>query len=200
MVNDAGYRVMRRVDLERKIVLELGPGEITHIKYWKGSPEKYIVVDRREIFLQGAVRRLNEVDVATETIIVPEEDGFRLELEDSSVDIIVSFYSLEHLYPLDEYLHELIRVLKKNGVLIGAIPAEGGIAWGAGRLLTTRRWFKRNTTIDIDKVICWEHPNFAESILATMDAGLEREHVSFWPLRIPSVDMNLVIQFAYHKR
>jgi hypothetical protein len=37
--------------------------------------------------------------------------------------------------------------------------------WGLGRMVTSRRWFKAHTTIDLNKLICWEHPNFAPTVL-----------------------------------
>ena len=112
---------------------------------------------------------------------------------------MVSFYSLEHLYPLEPYVAGILRVLKPGGVLIGAIPAEGGLGWGLGRYLTSRRWFKKHTTINPDKLICWEHPNFADHVLTTLDRNMVQQHLGFWPLAVPSIDMNLVIKFIYAK-
>ena len=83
--------------------------------------------------------------------------------------------------------------------MIGGIPAEGGIGWGLGRLLTTRRWFKKNSTIDPDKWVCWEHPNFAETILRTLDEFLKRRHISYFPLAVPLIDPNLIVRFMYRK-
>ena len=60
-------------------------------------------------------------------------------------------------------LKEFNRILKKNGIIVGAIPNEGGMAWGFGRYLTTRRYTKK-FNINYDKIICWEHPNFADFI------------------------------------
>jgi ubiquinone/menaquinone biosynthesis C-methylase UbiE len=51
-------------------------------------------------------------------------------VSDSSVDVIISFYSLEHMHPLEEYLGEFSRILRPGGILVGAIPCEGGLAWG----------------------------------------------------------------------
>jgi len=81
--------------------------------------------------------------------------------------------------------------------LIGAIPAEGGLAWGVGRLLTSRRWLKANTGIDPDKLICWEHPNFADHILQALDRHFIKKTNRFWPFRLPFIDLNLVVQFIY---
>jgi hypothetical protein len=68
-------------------------------------------------------------------------------------------------------------------------------------LLTSRRWLKKNTGIDPDKIICWEHPNYADEILAELDQGMARHRVEYWPFSwLPHLDLNLVIRFIYRKR
>lgn len=196
-VNDAGYRVMSQIDLTGKTVLEIGAGDIRHIRHWNGSPDEYILADVSQEMMAKAERRLVEKGIAFRSILVDRERS--LPLDDDTVDVIVSFYSLEHLYPLTPYLMDMHRVLKPGGILIGAIPAEGGFAWGAGRLLTSRRWLKKNTTIDPDKIICWEHPNFADDILAALDCLFKRQRQFWWPMRLPILDVNLIIQFRYSK-
>ncbi len=145
------------------------------------------------------MEKLRASGIASRALLL--ERGNALPLGERVVDVVVSFYSLEHIYPLRPYLSEISRVLRPGGLLVGAIPAEGGLAWGAGRFFTSRRWFKKHTEIDPDKIICWEHPNFADTILADLDATFVRERVSWWPLRsIPSLDLNLIIRLIYRKR
>ena len=195
-VNDAGYHVMAEIDLNGKTVLEIGAGDIRHLNHWVGRPEKYLIADVSPDMMQIAAERLESSGVTHETLMLQREQP--LPLADSSVDVIVSFYSLEHLYPLAPYLEDMLRVLKPGGTLIGAIPTEGGLAWGIGRALTSRRWFKKNTTIDPDKIICWEHPNFADEILMQLDAHMARQSISFWPTpKLPFLDSNLIIRFRY---
>ena len=69
-----------------------------------------------------------------------------------------------------------------------------------GRLITSRRWFKKNTRINPDKIICWEHPNFADQIIDELDQVFDRKTLVHWPLRWPPVlDVNLVLRFHYLK-
>ena len=196
-VNDAGYAVMSSIDLEGKRILEIGAGDIRHMKFWRGKPIEYVLVDASDEMMAFAKKRL-EGRVSYRTISVERNQS--ITLEDASVDVIVTFYSLEHLYPLRPYLDEFKRLLKPGGYLIGGIPAEGGLAWGCGRMLTSRRWFKKNTTIDPDKIICWEHPNFADQILGELDQVFKCETVQYWPLPwLPLLDPNLVIRLLYRK-
>ncbi len=197
-VNDAGYAVMSSIDLSGKRVLEIGAGDIRHLKYWRGKPGEYLLADVSPEMMAFAQKRLDEHGVTYSSLLVGRNQP--LALEDASVDVIVSFYSLEHLYPLRPYLDEFKRLLKPGGYLIGAIPAEGGLAWGAGRMLTSRRWFKNNTTIDPDKIICWEHPNFAEQIISDLDCFFSKKIVAWWPFAaMPLLDLNLILKFVYKK-
>ena len=199
IVNDAGYRVMERIDLAGKTMLEVGPGDISHIEHWSGRPARYVIADVREAMLEASGHRLAERRVRYESTLLERSDDGTLPYDAESFDIIVSFYALEHLYPFDHHLGGMLRVLKPGGLLVGAIPAEGGLSWGLGRFLTTRRWLKTRTTIDPDKLICWEHPNFADHILTSLDAVMHQRYLGFWPLGIPSVDLNLIIKFVYAK-
>jgi hypothetical protein len=97
-------------------------------------------------------------------------------------------------------LKDIHRVLKPSGMLIGAIPAEGGFAWGLGRTITTSRWLKRKFGLDLNKIICWEHPNFAKDIVKMLDKNFKRIALKAWPMPyLPLYDLNLIIKFTYVK-
>ena len=88
--------------------------------------------------------------------------------------------------------------LKPDGLILGAIPNEGGLAWGMGRFLTSRRWIHTNTQIDYDKIICWEHPNFADKILDEMNKRFIQKDISYFPsIGLPSINLTLVTRFIY---
>lgn len=192
VVNTAGYRIMKGVSLAGKTVLEIGPGNLDHMAFWSDTPAQFIAVDINEGFMARAVEKLTAANVPTRTIITSPEGMGRVPLEDGSVDLVLSFYSLEHLHPLGAYLDEILRVLKPGGQLVFAIPCEGGIGWGLGRYITTRRWLLANGIADPGKIIAWEHPNFADDIIAAVKSRFQTRSLRFWPLFVPVVDLNLV--------
>ncbi len=197
-VNDAGYRMMSGIALQGRRVLEIGPGDLRHLDFWRERPAEFVAVDVDTRMLDKAAHKLQQAGVVYRALNLQRHAP--LPLEPASVDMVISFYSLEHLYPLRPYLDEMHRVLKPGGRLVGAVPAEGGLAWGLGRWLTSRRWLKRHTTIDPDKIICWEHPNFADDLLRELDRSFEREATTLWPLPwLPWLDVNLVVRFVYRK-
>lgn len=198
IVNDAGYSILQQVDMANKNVLEVGPGDIRHGQYWNSKPKKYYLADIHNDMLVKAKKYLEKNDVEFEDILVKR--GQNIPLPDSSVDLIISFYSLEHIYPLVPYLEETKRLLKSGGCLIGAIPTEGGFAWGLGRFLTSRKWFKRNTSIDPDKIICWEHPNFCSQIINDLEQVFKIKQLDYYPFSmVPHHDVNLVLKFVCEK-
>ena len=123
-VNHFGFKIMEEVDLSNKIILEVGPGSIEHLDYNSSKPEQYILADINKDFLDISSNRLEQYGIKNVEIL--QVEGLEIPLDDNSVDITVTFHQLEHIYELDNYLKELKRILKPNGILIGAVPAEGG--------------------------------------------------------------------------
>lgn len=156
------YNAVALIDASDKKILEVGPGSIRHLYFLHGHPQKYIICDIRDDFLVGAGRQLSNTGIAHEKVILKRntasETKWKLPFPVQAFDVVISFYSLEHLHPLDSYLIEIKRILKRGGQLVGAIPCEGGLAWGLGRFLTTRRYVHKHYGINYDKIICWEHP------------------------------------------
>jgi SAM-dependent methyltransferase len=200
-INDLGYRVLSDIDLSNKVICEIGPGTIPHLRFWQGKPARYIAVDIDEQFIHATRDKVQQAVGCDFKGVKISRDHYQLDLPDQSIDILLSFYSFEHLYPLESYLREYRRVLKPNGLIVGAVPNEGGFLWGLGRFLTSRRWIHRHTTINYDKIICWEHPNFVDTIINQLDHDFERVSLSMAPLScVPLADMSLVTRFVYRMK
>lgn len=199
IINDWGYNVIKEVNLEGSYVLEIGAGNLPHIKYWNGIPSKYHLVDVDDKFLETSDNRLSELDIVTSLHHIRR--GQSPVIDDESLDVIFTFYSLEHIFDLEKHLKFYYSKLKKGGLLIGAIPNEGGLAWGLGRCLTTRRFVHKNTNINYDKVICWEHQNYCDDILKKILAsGFQKKRRYGYPFgSLAPKDLNLVTSFIYTK-
>lgn len=199
MVNNAGYNILRGYDFTGLRCLEIGPGILPHMRFWRGRPACYDIADIQKDLLDASRTILDRAGVPGMAMLLPERAQAGISAPDASYDCILSFYSLEHLSPLDAHLKEYHRLLRPGGMLVGAIPAEGGLAWGLGRMLTSRRYAKKHFSYDFDKITVWEHCNTAGSILRACDALFRQGLLEFWPLRAPLVDINLVIRFKYRK-
>lgn len=195
-INDAGYKILKKVDLKGKHLVEIGPGSLPHMQFWNSNPAKFTFVDRRANFLDIARKKALSRDICVSTVLT-SPDQTRIQLSDNTADIVLSFYTLEHLHPIETYVAEIERILKPGGLLVGAIPAEGGLAWGLGRYLTSRRLIKSQYSFDPDKIICWEHPNFSDVLSKRLSKAFNTEALNFWPTKLPSPDINLIISFIY---
>ncbi len=141
--------------------------------------------------------KLNKIGIKGIKLKV-NNNNFKIKYKSNSVDLVISFFSLEHIYNLNSCIKEISRILKKNGKLVFAIPNEGSFAWGFSRYLISRRWMKKNTNINYDKVICWEHPNFATTIIKLLD----KNFLSIKINKIPNLyfdDFSLIIKGIYKK-
>lgn len=198
-VCNLAYPVVSRVDFNGKTVLEIGPGQIRHLGYMRSKPRKYVICDVEEKCLMMSKRKLDEAGILNDTTMLDSDTGLPLPFPNESFDIIISFNTLEHLFPLDDYLSEMNRILRRGEQIVGGIPCEGGLAWGLGRFLTTRRYVHKNYSINYDKIICWEHPNFANFIIELLDTHFEREYLKLHPFPWLPIDFNLVASFIYRR-
>jgi SAM-dependent methyltransferase len=199
IISEAGYKVLDTVDLNGKDVLEIGPGQIPHMGHWRGIPKRYDIVDVSSRMLDDTGKILAAKGINYCSKLLPPDNSGQLPFEAQSFDVLISFYSLEHIFPIKPYLLELNRVLRPGGLLVGAIPCEGGFIWGLGRFLTSRRWMIRTMKINYDKIICWEHPNFAETVLNSLMETFEKGKVSLWPFGFLGIDFSFVASFKFRK-
>ncbi len=197
IVNYFAYNIMKSINLKNNTVLEIGPGNLNHLNFWYGKPKKYYLVDTNLKYLKISNFKLNKIGVKAANIKI-NSNNFKLRCKSNSVDIVLSFFSLEHIYNLNTCIKEIKRVLKRNGKLIFAIPNEGSFAWGFARYLISRRWMIKNTDINYDKIICWEHPNFATKIIKNLDNNFSKSKIK----NIPSIffeDLILIKKGIYIK-
>jgi len=194
------YPVISKVDFHKKSILEIGPGRIRHLRFMRSAPQIYEVCDTEEKCLSMSKKVLENAGINNATTLLNSSKKPYLPFSNTNFDIIISFNTLEHFNLLDEYLKEFQRILKPGGKLVGGIPCEGGLAWGLGRYLTTRRYVYRKYRINYDKIICWEHPNFADFIIEKLDKQFERQFLKLHPFHWLPIDFNLVASFVFIRR
>lgn len=194
------YPVVSNLDFYNKHVLEIGPGVLRHIKYLNAVPNKYTLCDIDADVLRLGETILDVEGIPCETVLLPNQTQIRLPFDNNAFDTIVTFNSLEHLYPLEDYLCEMKRILRPNGHLVGGVPCEGGLAWGGGRYFTTRRYVHQKYSINYDKIISWEHPNFADFIIEKLCEVFSKNLLKLHPFSFLPIDFNLMISFVFSKK
>ena len=84
-------------------------------------------------------------------------------------------------------------MLRPNGVFCVVIPCEGGDLYSLGRHFTTKRMFEKRYQTPYEWMIKQEHCNTAQEVLAELSHHFQVRIRQFFPLRVPLVDVNLVI-------
>ncbi|HVR41774.1 MAG TPA: methyltransferase domain-containing protein [Thermoanaerobaculia bacterium] len=197
-INESGYQVLEGIDVSDQRVAELGPGGGFHLRRLRGRPASYVALDAFSDFFPNLEAKCRELAIPVQCLTVGAYEPV-IALPDASQDVFLSFYSIEHLFPLEGWLDEMFRVLRPGGILAGAIPTEGGVAWGIGRWLTSRRILKKRYGLDIRKIVCWEHPNMCDEIMAALRArGTVR--ATTWPVPHSPYDASLIIKFIVQKQ
>ncbi|HEX5416779.1 MAG TPA: class I SAM-dependent methyltransferase [Chloroflexota bacterium] len=167
--------------------LEVGAGLGEHLAHEDLSFQEYTALELRATMAERIKQRYPDVRVLVGDV---QE---RLAAEDGYFDRIVAVHVLDHLPDLPAALQEIRRVLKPGGHLAAVIPCEGGIAYGIGRDLTSRRLFETRYRCSYDWFIRAEHVNTCAEILKELNKVFTVKQQHFWPFRIPVIHANAVV-------
>lgn len=89
---------------------------------------------------------------------------------------------------------------KQHGRFQVVIPCEGGLAYALARRISAQRFFEARWDMPYKLVIEREHVNVPREILEILDEHFTIEHRSYFPLRVPSVEVNLAIGLTLRPR
>jgi ubiquinone/menaquinone biosynthesis C-methylase UbiE len=155
-------------------VLEVGAGTGEHLPFVRHRFDEYTLSDLDPKTLEVAKRKLAG---AHEGMLGFEvQTGSELAYSNNTFDRLVATHVLERIYQPHLVLKEWYRVLKPSGVLSVLIPTAPGIAY--------------------DYVMAREHVNFYNNLIAILRHYFPESKEAWWPLPIPSIDLNLF--FVFH--
>lgn len=173
--------------------LEIGAGLGQHLDFEDISGQDYVALELRQEMADALLAKHPEIS----THVGDVEEG--LDVPDASFDRVIAVHVLEHLRNLPVALDEIKRLLKPGGVFEIVIPCEGGLGYWAGRRVTSQRLFEKRYGTSYDWYIKTEHFSVPREIVAELDQRFERTRREFWPLKVPSVHVNLCIGLTYRK-
>lgn len=169
-------------------VLEIGAGTGEHVGYVRHDFDKYVLTDLDVKTLEVAKRKLDGQFGARLSYEV--QSGAGLSYADNSFDRLIATHVLEHIYQPHLALKEWARVLKNGGVMSVLIPTDPGVAWRLGRRLGPRKNAVAQG-IAYDYVMAREHVNSCNNLIALLRHYFPERVEAWWPLPVPSVDLNL---------
>ena len=176
-------------------ILEIGAGSTPHFNFIKHSYDEYHIVETSDYVL--------DYHKDNAKVKLSKYDGKNLPYKNESFDRIIISHCLEHILSPEYFLEEMMRVLKKGGVLSISLPTDPGIAWRLGRLFIGL--FKVNKTYklsfdEFEYLNATEHVNSIFNLISIIRYNYKNsieEH--FYPLKIKSTDLNLIYNVHIYK-
>ncbi|MDO8344780.1 MAG: class I SAM-dependent methyltransferase [Cellvibrio sp.] len=169
-------------------VLEIGAGTGEHLGFVQHSFDQYVLSDLDAKTLEVAKRKLG--DKYDNKLMFETQSGEGLTYADDSFDRLIATHVLEHIYQPHLVLKEWVRIVKNGGVLSILIPTDPGMAWRLGRHFGPRKNAIAQG-IAYDYVMAREHVNSCNNLIALLRHYFPDRTEAWWPLPVPSIDLNL---------
>lgn len=125
---------------DAEIILDAGCGVGHQLNYYCGETAKGIGVDSSYGALKIASRDFPNFDFL-------QQDICNLGFKDEAFNKIVCFNVIEHIKDQDRAMHELRRVLKKNGILVISTNIKDSLCWRLYQLTITEHTHIREFTV-----------------------------------------------------
>ena len=140
-----------------KDILEIGAGNLNHIKYERSFDNYDIVEPFSDLYKDSP-------DITSVSNVFSS-----LSEVNNRYDKIFSIATCEHLVDLPKEITLCKNFLKKDGTFQVAIPCEGEFAFKLGWMLTTGIAFKFRHKLDYSKLIEYEHVNSISEIYTVLE-------------------------------
>ena len=170
-------------------VLEIGPGFEPHIKYVKLNFKEYYCLE-----LNNNKELIKYYENNFPNIIYKNYDGRNLNFPENFFDRIIISHTLEHIINFEEFLIEMHRVLKIDGVISIASPCDNGFLWRFCRFLLKKTYFKllKVSDLDYDYNLAKDHVNTIFQIVSVLRKKFTIISEYYLPFKIKIIDFNLI--------
>jgi len=163
------HRRVARDAREDLSTLEIGAGTLNHLRY-ESHHAAYDIVEPAHYQFANSPYLSRVRNIYDDISEVPPETRY---------DRIVSIATFEHICNLPEVVASCGHLLKPDGQLRAAIPAEGGPLWKLGWKLTTGWEFKRRYGLDYEVMMRAEHVNTWPEVADVFNHFFQRVEVSY---------------------
>lgn len=182
--------------INKKKVLEVGPGFAPHIKFKKLNFDEYHCVE-----INDTEDIKNYYKDNFKNVIFNVYDGSKIDYPNETFDRVIISHSLEHISDPENQLNELLRVLKPNGIISIALPCDNGLLWRFGRFYNKLTHNRKNniSDLDYDYFVANEHINTIFQLKAILKKKFVIKEETFLPFRIKIIDLNLIYVCQIYK-
>jgi len=192
-VMNYGHKLLENYPSSNKIVLEVGPGSQPHFKWMnQKNIEKYIVLDSKEQLQKITVTK----DIKDKLIKIPIQSKQMLNKYKGKIDRVIANHVMEHINDPESFLLDMTAMLKKDGVFSIGLPADPGLLWRFGQLISMKKAMKVYGYKSKEaKDLMWsrEHVNAIQRLMAIIKYYFSDIKCSWFPAIIPFINLNLLV-------
>lgn len=174
--------------------LEIGAGIGGHLAYEQLDNQQYYCVELRENMAKEIQRKFPSVTTLIGDCQKP------LPFEQGYFDRIFAIHVFEHLTDLPAAIKEVHRLLRPEGILSIVIPCDPGFLYGLARKISAERLFKKRYKLPYQWFIRREHINSPAEIKERIGASFTIIDTTFFPLGLPSINLNLCMGITAVKK
>ena len=169
-------------------VLDIGAGSTPHYSFIKHTFDEYHIIETSEYAIN--------CHKDNKKVQVTKYDGKKIPYPDETFDRIIISHCLEHILSPENFIFEMMRTLKKGGVLSISLPTDPGLAWRLGRLFVglfkVRKTYNL-TFSEFEYLNATEHVNSIFNLISIIRYNYKGSiEESFYPLKMKLPDLNLI--------
>lgn len=190
---------LRKKDLSKYRVLEIGGGSGEHLKYVSFTPSKYVSVDLRKPDKELCKKNLLAAAHVAEADFV-QANAENLPFKDREFDLVLGTCVLHHVDDVLAVLLESKRVVAEFGEVIFILPTDPGILNYLIKKIISYPKLRRQGLLNPEVVYAIDHRNHVGSIISQFKYVFSDSEVSlhFKPFHVNSTNLNLYL--AIHAR
>lgn len=173
--------------------LELGAGIGGHLEFEPLERQEYHCIELRSAMADDIRRKYPSV------VTVTGDCQQRIPYDDDYFDRVVAIHVLEHLPNLPVAIDQVDRVLKPGGLFSVVLPCDPGLAYEVARKISAERLFKAKYKMPYRWLVRREHINSPTEIVQEIKRKFEIFDMTYFPLVIPVVNLNLCIGVTARK-
>ena len=181
-------------ELEKKLpernfkkILEIGAGSEPHVKYIKCKNFSYYILEKIK---QKAIKKIDGGKIYYRFY-----NGKKIPFKKSTFDRIILSHVLEHVADPENFLVDVMKTLKKGGVLSIALPTDPGLIYRLSRMvnkLISARHKLKVSGLEYDYANAIEHINSIFNLVDIIRHNYKGKIVeNFLPFKIKLIDINL---------
>jgi phosphatidylethanolamine/phosphatidyl-N-methylethanolamine N-methyltransferase len=176
-------------------ILEIGSGTHPHRDFIKHNYKEYHIAETSNFAINFLKKK---------KFIVKKYNGKNLPYKNKNFDRIIISHCLEHINNPEDFLKEVMRKLKKGGILSISLPTDPGLLWRLGRyfvyIFINKKTYKMKND-DFYYINAIEHVNSIFNLIEIIRFNFKGKlKDNFWPLPIKHPDINLFYNVHIFKK